>query len=170
MMCMMSTVLEKMWKRIITNMNKEHTTSSLAYVLNIIWPSTLFSLSASPVIKTQCYNFMVLCHVIATVRPSLTTCILHQICPHNWWMCFLCCAVVGYLEAASTTTLSQRKQTITKPHSATSMTSRKPFPLTTGNWILAVPQPDRPGWFCTVKNKAEMKVLIPACFVILHRP
>ncbi|TKS85789.1 Protein FAM149B1 [Collichthys lucidus] len=41
--------------------------------------------------------------------------------------------LAGCPEAASTTTLSQRKQTITKLHSATSMTSRKLSPLTIGH-------------------------------------
>lgn len=49
-----------------------------------------------------------------------------------------CNAVVGYPEAASTTTLSQRRQTIIKPRNATSMTSRKLSQLTTGNQVLVV--------------------------------
>ena len=43
-------------------------------------------------------------------------------------------AVAGCLAAAWTTTLSQRKQTITRRLSDTSMTSRKLSPLTTGNF------------------------------------
>lgn len=43
------------------------------------------------------------------------------------------CAAAGCHEAASTSTLSQRKRMITEPLSATSMTCRKPSPSTTGN-------------------------------------
>lgn len=69
-----------------------------------------------------------------------------------WLMFCLCNAAVGYPEAASTTTLSQRRQTIIKPLNATSMTSRKPSPLTTGNRVLVVPHTVNPGLFCKEKN------------------